>query len=204
MSPQPADPARALDAIADWLGREGSLVSDCVVAPTAAPALGLLVAAGPRAASAPAAYARVVESVREGYLLHYGEPRVIVTSDRDLGLLAGDYMYACGLQTLASLGDLEAVRVLSDLIALSAHAHTDAAADVPALWLAAAVAIAAGDDPGHDAAKDVFRDGRPAALSLWDWASLVASRAGFREELSAAAETVGFQVNEHGSSGPSG
>ncbi len=58
------------------------------------PALGLLAAAGPRAAEAPGEYALVIESIREGYLLHYGEPRVVVGADPDLALLAGDYLYA--------------------------------------------------------------------------------------------------------------
>ena len=89
----------------------------------AEPALGLLAAAGPRAAQAPGEYSLLVESVREGYLLHYGEPRVVVGADADLALLAGDYLYALGLERLAALGDLEAIRELSDLISLSAQLH---------------------------------------------------------------------------------
>ena len=44
-------------------------------------------------------------------------------ADADLRLLAGDYLYALGLERLAALGDLEAVRELSDLISLSAQVH---------------------------------------------------------------------------------
>ena len=51
----------------------------------------------------------MIEAVREGYLLHYGEPRIVVGADTDLALLAGDYLYALGLERLAALGDLEAV-----------------------------------------------------------------------------------------------
>ena len=89
------------------------------------PALGLLAAAGPRAAEAPGEYALLIETVREGYLLHYGRPRVVVGADADLALLAGDYLYALGLERLAALGDLEAVRELSDLISLSAQLHAE-------------------------------------------------------------------------------
>ena len=42
----------------------------------------------------------MVEAVREGYLLHYGEPRLLVGADADLALLAGDYLYALGLERL--------------------------------------------------------------------------------------------------------
>ena len=38
----------------------------------------------------------MVEAVREGYLLHYGEPRVLAGHDSDLAVLAGDYLYALG------------------------------------------------------------------------------------------------------------
>ena len=74
---------------------------------------------GPR--RTPAEYALVVESVLEGYLLHYGRPRLLDTADEDLRLLAGDYLYALGLSRLARLGDLEAVRALADLITLCAR-----------------------------------------------------------------------------------
>ena len=37
----------------------------------------------------------------EGYLLHFGRPRLLDTPDEDLRLLAGDYMYALGLSRLA-------------------------------------------------------------------------------------------------------
>ena len=43
----------------------------------------------------------MVEAVREGYLLHYGEPRLLAGHDADLALLAGDYLYALGIERLA-------------------------------------------------------------------------------------------------------
>ena len=43
----------------------------------------------------------MVEAVREGYLLHYGDGRVVRGADPDLALLAGDYLYALGLERLA-------------------------------------------------------------------------------------------------------
>src|SRR4051794_41781115 len=129
----------------------------------------MLVAEGPRAAEAPTEYAILFESIREGYLLHYARPRVVNGADEDLALLAGDYLYARGLERLAGLGDLEAVRELSDLISLVAqlHAATDgiAAADdgAPALWLASATTVAAGAPAGGGGCQAGARGGEPGA-----------------------------------------
>ena len=67
----------------------------------------------------------LLEAIREGYELHYGRPRLVATEDQDLALLAGDRFYALGLERLAALGDLDAVRVLADLISESARAHAE-------------------------------------------------------------------------------
>src|SRR6202008_4535446 len=72
-----ADPADVLQALAAQLRDEGTPISPHVVEPVAEPAFGLQVAAGPRAASSPGEYALVIEAVREGYLLHYAEPRLL-------------------------------------------------------------------------------------------------------------------------------
>ena len=67
----------------------------------------------------------LLEAIREGELLHYGAGRVVATGDADLALLAGDRLYALGLERLAALGDLDAVRALADLISASARAHAE-------------------------------------------------------------------------------
>ena len=83
------------------------------------PALGAFAAAGPRAAGRREDVAFVVEAIREGYLLHYGDRGAsCAIDDRDLALLAGDRLYALGLARLAALGDLAAVSELADVIAL--------------------------------------------------------------------------------------
>jgi hypothetical protein len=66
-----------------------------------------------------------IETVYEGYLLHYGEPRAFAAMDPDLGLLAGDALYALGLSRVAERGDLEAVAELSDLISAAARAQAE-------------------------------------------------------------------------------
>ena len=84
----------------------------------------------------------VVEAIREGYLQHYGDGRVVRTDDRDLALLAGDRLYALGLARLAEIGDLEAVAVLADLISQCAQAHAEGApARADAAWASATAAL---------------------------------------------------------------
>jgi hypothetical protein len=68
-----------------------------------------------------------VAAVREGYELHYGSPEVVRTDDSDLALLAGDRLYALGLQKLAAAGDLHAIGVLCETIALCAQSHAEGA-----------------------------------------------------------------------------
>jgi hypothetical protein len=161
------------------------------------PALGALAAAGPRAAEAPDEYVLLVEAIREGYLLHYETPRLIQGADSDLRLLAGDFLYALGLERLAARGDMEAVTELADLISLAAqiHAENGAGADhrSRALWLAATVAVAAGASPEHLRAKEALRRGDPdAADSLADAAAETARRTGLGDALAAASESIGF------------
>jgi hypothetical protein len=114
----------ALDRVAGLVREEGGLLADAV-----APARG-------EAAEGPAEeMAVVVEAIREGYELHYGRPRILVPGDPDLALLAGDRLYALGLERLAALGDLEAVALLADLISDSARAHAEGRpAEAEAAW----------------------------------------------------------------------
>jgi hypothetical protein len=67
----------------------------------------------------------VLEAVYEGYLMHYGNPRAFAGMDEDLRLLAGDALYALGLERLAVAGDLAAVAELSDLISACARTHAE-------------------------------------------------------------------------------
>lgn len=86
----------------------------------------------------------VLEAVYEGYLLHYGDPRLFDDMEDDLRLLAGDALYALGLQRLADAGDLPAVAELSHLISASAQVHAeDRPGAAEALWDASARALAA-------------------------------------------------------------
>jgi hypothetical protein len=192
MSAREAGPEAALEALAADLRAEDTVLSPHIRDPESEPALGLLAAAGPRAEAAPGEYALLVESVREGYLLHYAEPRLLGASDRDLALLAGDYLYALGLERLARLGDSEAVTVLSDLISLCAELHAEGRVEPAApLWLACVAAVGSGTGPGLARAKDAARALDPNATSLlWEAAREAAGpRSG---ELARAAEAIDF------------
>jgi hypothetical protein len=112
------------------LGAQQGLLADSLVeaeaAATCSEIFGPLAVAGERTRKAPQEYGLLVESILEGYLLHYASARIVETSDPDLRLLAGDYLYAFGLTRLARLGDLEAVAELADLISLCARSHAPA------------------------------------------------------------------------------
>ena len=84
----------------------------------------------------------VLEAVREGFLLHYGEPRAFAGMEPDLRLLAGDSLYALGLARLAEAGDLPAVAQLADLISACAQAESEGRhEDTGELWEASAKAL---------------------------------------------------------------
>src|SRR5262245_34607199 len=120
-----ASTGTSLAALAALLRDGENVISPHVRDSDAEPALGALAASGPRAGEAAEEYTILIEAIREGYLLHYEEPRLIVGADGDLRLLAGDYLYALGLERLAARGDLDAVRELADLISLSAQVFAE-------------------------------------------------------------------------------
>ncbi len=87
-------------------------------------------------------YELLIEAIYEGYLLHYHAPRVMRPPEDDLGLLAGDRLYALGLERLVALGDVEAVAELADVITLSALAHGSGEPELAAaVWAAGARAV---------------------------------------------------------------
>jgi hypothetical protein len=121
---------RSLRQLAERLREEGTPISPHVVDPEGEEALG----------------SYVLDAVREGYLLHYGRPRLLAGHDEDLALLAGDYLYALGIERLAAAGDTAAVLELADLIGGCAELHAEGRSEEAAsLWRAAARAL--GDSP---------------------------------------------------------
>jgi hypothetical protein len=92
-------------------------------------------------------YAVGLETIYEGYLLHYGRPRLFEPIDEDTALLLGDYLYAHGLVRVAEAGGVAAVQVLAELISRCAALRADGthAADGDA-WVDAARALGGAPD----------------------------------------------------------
>jgi len=134
------DAAAALASAASAIDRlVADAVSNDAVLDEGPPAVA---AGGPRTAADPDSYRLALEQIREGHLLHNGGGRVVVAVDPDLGLLAGDALYAGGLGIVARLGDGEAISELSDLIASCAVAKAAGRpADAEAAWSRACASI---------------------------------------------------------------
>lgn len=73
----------------------------------------------------PDAHAVGLETIYEGYLVHYGRSRLFAPADRDTALLLGDYLYAHGLVRIAETGDVDAVAALAELISRCAHLRAE-------------------------------------------------------------------------------
>jgi hypothetical protein len=96
-----------------------------------------------------------MEAVYEGFLMHYREPRAFAGMDPDMRLLAGDALYALGLERLAQEGDLAAVAELADLISLCARAEAEGRrGDVTRLWEATLEALSPAGGPGARAVAE--------------------------------------------------
>lgn len=143
----------ALQDVADALRAEGGLLA--AVVRDAPPG---------RPPAVPGHLAFVWEAVREGYLVHHGAGRIVDGGDPDLALLAGDRLYALGLERLARAGDLASVRALADLIGLGAQARAQGDPDLAeAVWEAGTAELALGLTPELARAKERARSGAPGA-----------------------------------------
>ena len=81
-------------------------------------------------------FALGVESIYEGYLLHYGRARLFAPSDDDAAVLLGDYLYAHGLVRVAELGEAEVVGDLAELLSVCAHLRAEGRAGDGPAWAA--------------------------------------------------------------------
>jgi hypothetical protein len=92
-------------------------------------------------------FALGIESIYEGYLLHYGRPRLFSPADTDAAILLGDYLYAHGLVRITALGDVEAVERLAELLSLCAHLRAEGEAGDGEAWAATVGSLAEGAPP---------------------------------------------------------
>ena len=93
---------------------------------------------------AAARFALGLETIYEGYLVHYGRPRLHEPQDGNAALVLGDYFYAQGLARIASLGDVEAVADLAELISLCAQGRADGSPGDGEAWAATAALLGQG------------------------------------------------------------
>src|ERR1044072_9507161 len=83
-------------------------------------------------------FALGLETIYEGYLVHYGEPRLFAPPDPLKALLLGDYLYAHGLVRIGEFGNVDAVADLSELISLCSQLRAENAGGDGPLWAATA------------------------------------------------------------------
>jgi hypothetical protein len=100
-------------------------------------------------------FALGLETIYEGYLVHYGRPRLFGPPDGDTALLLGDYLYAHGLVRVAAEGDATAVADLAELISLVSHQRAEGTGDDGAAWAATASRLGgrAASDGGPEAVE---------------------------------------------------
>ena len=101
-----------------------------------------------------------LETIYEGYLVHYGRPRLFEPADEDTALLLGDYLYAHGLVRIADVGTVDAVADLAELISLCAQLRADSAPGDDVAWAASTVLLGAGE---LEEARAALRDDGDAA-----------------------------------------
>jgi hypothetical protein len=89
-------------------------------------------------------YALGLETIYEGFLLHYGRPRLFAPDSSETALLLGDYLYAHGLVRVAECRNVVAVADLAELISLCAQQRAESADGDGAAWAATAALLGAG------------------------------------------------------------
>jgi hypothetical protein len=100
-----------------------------------------------------------LETVYEGYLAHYGRPRLFEPPDHDTALLLGDYLYAHGLVRIAASGDVDAVRELAELISLCAHLRAEGEDGDGEAWAETARRLCT-DEPASDVVQQALDEHR--------------------------------------------
>jgi hypothetical protein len=104
-------------------------------------------------------FALGLETIYEGYLLHFGRPRLFAPADRNTALLLGDYLFAHGLVRVAAFDSVSAVADLAELISLCAQVQAAGGVGDGAAWAATSVLLGTG---GLGEARDALRAGGDA------------------------------------------
>jgi hypothetical protein len=140
------------DAIADGAARESPLWGDALLEPRAREPVPVFSGLLPEPR-----FALGIETIYEGYLLHYGRARLFAPEDEDIALLLGDALLAHGLVRIAHTGSTLAVGDVAALLSLCAQARADDLDGDGAAWAATAALLGRG---GLDTARSSLRDAR--------------------------------------------
>jgi hypothetical protein len=108
-----------------------------------------------------ARYALGLETIYEGYLVHYGCPRLFEAPDDDTALLLGDYLYAHGVARISALHDVAAVADLAELISLCSQVRAEESEGDGPLWAATAALLGRGALEEARTALRLHGDPRP-------------------------------------------
>jgi hypothetical protein len=85
-----------------------------------------------------------IETIYEGYLVHYGRSRLFSQTDSNLALLLGDRLYARGLVHVSESGSVAVVADLATLLELCARLQAERKPGDGALWAAAVARLGQG------------------------------------------------------------
>ncbi len=107
-------------------------------------------------------FALGIETIYEGYLVHYGRPRLFQPEDGNTEILLGDYLYAHGLKRIESVGSVAAVDDLAELIAMCAYLRAEQVAGEGAAWAATAAHL--GSDALGEGRSSLRLDNDPRPL----------------------------------------
>jgi hypothetical protein len=132
-------------------------------------------------------FAHALETIYEGYLVHYGRPRLFASGDANTRLLLGDYLYAHGLVHLAATGSVDAVSDMAELISLCAHLQAEQSSGDGAAWAATAALLGRGE---LTSARAALRDDDDAS-DLLEVAEGAAGADAVARALAAHSELVG-------------
>ena len=112
-----------------------------------------------------ARYALGLETIYEGYLVHYGRPRLFAPPDDDTALLLGDYLYAHGVARISALRDVAAVADLSELISLCSQVRAEESDGDGPLWAATAALLGRGALDDARTALRLHADAQPLEVA---------------------------------------
>jgi hypothetical protein len=110
-------------------------------------------------------YALGLETIYEGYLVHYGRPRLFAPADDDTALLLGDYLYAHGVARISALHDVAAVADLAELISLCSQVRAEESEGDGPLWAATAALLGRGALDQARTALRLHADPQPLAAA---------------------------------------